>query len=82
MAAPSEDPVLDRLSPQEINVTIGTIMKMDMVRAVFVIVGYPLILGALVLELTAFHPLIEEYFTRFTAHSLAGGGPDRAGATG
>ncbi|MFB6361606.1 MAG: hypothetical protein ABEH59_09835 [Halobacteriales archaeon] len=70
---------LDRKTPEEIQNTIGTIMKMVIVGALFAAVGYLLILGALFLELTQFHPLLEEFFTSFTNHSLAGGGPDRAG---
>lgn len=33
----------------------------------------------MVLELTQFHPLLEEFFASQTQWSLAGGGPDRAG---
>ena len=29
--------------------------------------------------LTQFHPLLEQFFSTQTAHSLAGGGPDRVG---
>lgn len=57
-------------------------MKMVVVGALFAAVGYLLILGALFLELTQFHPLIEEFFPTYTEHSLAGGGPDRAGQSG
>jgi small-conductance mechanosensitive channel len=70
---------LDRKSPAEIQDTIATIMKMVLLGTLFAAVGYLLILGALFLELTQFHPLLEEFFSSFTNHSLAGGGPDRAG---
>lgn len=73
---------LQRLSEEEIQTTIGTIMKMVLVGAVFAAVGYLLILGALFLELTQFHPLLEDYFVTYTEYSLAGGGPDRAGQAG
>lgn len=57
----------------------GSIKKMLLAGAAFVAVGYLLVVGALVVELTQFHPLLEEFFATQTAHSLAGGGPDRAG---
>ncbi len=69
----------DRLPLAEIESTIGSIKKMVVVGALFVIVGYLLILGALFLELTQFHPLLEDFFVTHTQSSLAGGGPDRAG---
>jgi hypothetical protein len=52
---------------------------MLLVGGVFVAVGYLLIGGALFLELFEFHPLLESFFGEHTRHSLAGGGPDRAG---
>lgn len=55
--------------------------KLLMLGAVFVAVGYVLILGALYLEVTGFHPAIEGFFGEHTTHSLAGGGADRAGMT-
>jgi len=58
---------------------MGSIKKMLLVGGAFAAVGYLLIVGALVVELTQFHPLLAEFFTTQTAHSLAGGGPDRAG---
>lgn len=70
---------IERLSTEEIRSTIGTVKKMLVLGGGFVAVGYLLILGALVLELTQFHPLLEQFFTQQTAHSLAGGGADRAG---
>lgn len=70
---------IERLWTEEIRSTIGTVKKMLVLGGGFVAVGYLLILGALVLELTQFHPLLEQFFTQQTAHSLAGGGADRAG---
>jgi len=64
---------------EEVQATIGSIKKMLLVGGLFAAVGYLLIIGALVVELTQFHPLLEQFFTTQTAHSLAGGGPDRAG---
>lgn len=80
----TEEPsvTLNRLSPAEINTTVGGVKKMLLVGALFGAVGYLLIIGALFLELTQFHPLLEDYFVTYTQHSLAGGGPDRAGAAG
>jgi hypothetical protein len=70
---------LERESAENIESTVGSIKKMLKVGAVFAVVGYLLIIGALVLELTQFHPLIEQFFTTQTATSIAGGGADRAG---
>lgn len=64
---------------EEVQSTMGSIKKMLLVGGLFAAVGYLLIIGALVLELTQFHPLLEQFFSTQTAHSLAGGGPDRAG---
>jgi hypothetical protein len=72
---------LDRESPEHIESTVSGIKRMLKVGAVFAAVGYLLVIGALVLEFTAFHPAIESFFSSQTAHSIAGGGPDRAGAT-
>jgi len=58
----------------------AAIKRMLTVGAAFVAVGYLLIGLALFLELTRFHPLLEAFFSQQTAHSLAGGGPDRAGS--
>ena len=63
----------------ELAQTMGSIKTMLLVGGAFAAVGYLLIVGALVVELTQFHPLLAEFFTTQTAHSLAGGGPDRAG---
>ncbi len=68
-----------QMSAEEIQSKVGSIKKMLMVGGLFAAVGYLLIIGALVLELTQFHPLLEQFFSTQTAHSLAGGGPDRAG---
>ncbi len=70
----------DTNTPDEIESTLRSIKKMLMVGGLFAAVGYLLILGALALELTQFHPLLESYFTQFTQHSLAGGGPERTSA--
>lgn len=64
---------------EEVQSTMGSIKKMLMVGGLFAAVGYLLIIGALVVEFTQFHPLLEQFFNTQTAHSLAGGGPDRAG---
>ena len=82
MAHPTADPSLNRLSAEEITNTVSSIKKMLIVGAAFVAVGYLLILGALYLEVTGFHPLLETFFSQYTTHSLAGGGPDRAGVAG
>jgi hypothetical protein len=70
---------LERVSAQSVESTMGSIKKMLLVGGAFVGVGYLLIVGALVLEFTQFHPMIENFFADRTAHSIAGGGPDRAG---
>ncbi len=70
---------MERYSPERIESTLTGIKRMLMMGAVFAAVGYLLVLGALVLEVTQFHPLLEQFFTTQTAHSVAGGGPDRAG---
>lgn len=80
MAAGASTDVLPRESPEQIQSTIGSIKKMLMLGSIFAIVGYLLIIGALVLELTQFHPLLESYFGQFPNHSLAGGGPERTSA--
>jgi small-conductance mechanosensitive channel len=70
---------LERASAENVESTIGSIKKLLLVGGLFAAVGYLLIMGALVLEFTQFHPLIEQFFTEQTATSIAGGGPDRAG---
>ena len=80
MATEEPNVILDRLSAEEMTATMGSIKKMLMIGALFAAVGYLLILSALFLELTQFHPLLENFFSKFTAHSLAGGGPERTSA--
>lgn len=58
---------------------MGMIKKLLMVGAAFAAVGYLLVGAALFLELTQFHPLLDAFFAEQTAHSVAGGGADRAG---
>jgi hypothetical protein len=53
---------------------------MLVVGAVFAVVGYLLTGSALLFEFTEFHPLLEEFFSTHTEHSLAGGGPERTGS--
>ena len=79
----SDEPVsvgLDRQPTAEIEATVASIKKMLKIGAVFAAVGYLLTGSALVFELTQFHPLLEEFFSTYTQTSLAGGGPERAGA--
>ncbi len=71
---------LERESADTIASTIGSIKKMLLVGGAFAAVGYLLIVGALVLELTQFHPMIESFFQTYTDTSLAGGGPERSAA--
>jgi len=71
---------METYEPETILSTMSSIKKMLVVGAAFAAVGYLLVGLALFLELTQFHPLLEQFFTQQTAHSLAGGGPDRAGA--
>jgi len=77
----SSDPVddIDRLPADTVVSTINSVKKMLMVGALFAVVGYLLVGLALFLELTQFHPLLDSFFAEHSAHSLAGGGPDRAG---
>lgn len=67
------------LTPAEVAARTQMIKRMLMIGGLFAAVGYLLVGSALVLELTQFHPLLTDFFTTQTAHSLAGGGPDRAG---
>jgi hypothetical protein len=69
----------DDLTPEEIAGRVRMVKRMLVVGGVFVAVGYLLVGSALFFELSQFHPLLEEFFAGQTAHSLAGGGPDRAG---
>jgi len=71
----AQDPdELDRKSPAEIQSTIAAITRMLKVGAVFAAVGYLLIGFALFLEVTQFHPLLEQFFSTQSSTSLAGGG--------
>ena len=79
MAPEPEAPTFESLSPAEMQSTMGSIKKMLAVGALFAVVGYLLVGFALFLEFSAFHPLLEEYFSTYTGWSLAGGGADRAG---
>lgn len=79
MATDQASIAIERKSPENVRATIGTIKKMLLVGAGFAVVGYLFVMGALVVEFTMFHPLIEEFFATQTAHSIAGGGADRAG---
>jgi len=71
---------LDRRPTDEIESTVASVKKMLKVGAVFAAVGYLLTGSALFFEFTAFHPLLEEFFTEFANTSLAGGGPARDAA--
>jgi hypothetical protein len=72
---------IQRRSADEVEATIASIKKMLMVGAVFAVIGYLLAGSAIVLEITQFHPLLEDFFSTHANHSLAGGGPERtAGA--
>ena len=79
MATDQASVPIDRESAENIQSTVGSIKKMLLAGALFAAVGYLLILGALFLELTQFHPLLADFFATHTQWSLAGGGPDRAG---
>jgi hypothetical protein len=70
---------MDRLPPERIESTIASVKKMLVIGGIFAAVGYLLIGSALFFELTEFHPAIDSFFAENTQHSLAGGGPDRAG---
>jgi hypothetical protein len=66
--------------PDEIAAQMRKIKLMLVIGGLFAAVGYLLVGSALFFELTQFHPLLEEFFATRTNHSLAGGGPDRAGS--
>ncbi len=80
MATETGSVPIDRAEATEIKDTIGGIKRMLKIGAAFAAVGYLLIIGALVLEFTSFHPLIEDFFTTYTDTSLAGGGAERTAA--
>jgi hypothetical protein len=67
------------VTPERIERRMRSIKRMLMVGGLFAAVGYLLVGGALYLEFFQFHPTIEQFFATQTAHSIAGGGPDRAG---
>ena len=69
-----------RMPLEQIESTVGSIKKMLLVGAVFAAVGYLLVGAAIFFELTAFHPLLESYFTQFPNTSLAGGSGGTRGA--
>ena len=81
MSTDTEAAALKSLNTTEIESTMTGIKRMLKIGAAFAVVGYLLVGFALFLEITAFHPLLEEYFTTHTGWSLAGGGADRAGET-
>jgi hypothetical protein len=81
MAAETEAAALEPLTTAEMESTMVGIKRMLKIGAAFAAVGYLLVGFALFVEITAFHPLLEEYFTTHTGWSLAGGGADRAGET-
>ena len=82
MSADTQTVAIERMTPEERQSTLGAVRKLLAVGALFAAVGYLLVLGALVLEVTQFHPLLSEFFATHTQWSLAGGGPDRAGTAG
>ncbi|MEZ3164887.1 hypothetical protein ABNG03_11600 [Halorubrum sp. RMP-47] len=67
------------LTTAEMESTMTGIKRMLKIGAAFAVVGYLLVGFALFLEISAFHPLLEEFFATHTGWSLAGGGADRAG---
>jgi hypothetical protein len=80
MTEPSAE--TDEMAAVNVPATMASIERMVMVGAAFAIVGYLLIGMALFFELTQFHPAIEGFVATYTDHSLAGGGPNRAGVAG
>jgi hypothetical protein len=78
MSADTDDTTLERRSPEEMEATVRSIKKMLLVGGVFAVIGYLLTGSALVFEFTEFHPLLENFFSEHTNHSIGGGGPDRA----
>jgi len=80
MATETTDVPIERHGPETIQSTVSGIRRMIKVGAAFAAVGYLLVVGALVLELTQFHPLIESFFATYPNLSLAGGGPERTAA--
>jgi hypothetical protein len=80
MSDPNATVGVERRPAEDVEATVGSIKKMLMVGAVFAVIGYLLTGSALVFEFTQFHPLLEDFFSTHTQHSLAGGGPERSGA--
>jgi hypothetical protein len=68
---------LQRRSAEDLESTVASIKKMLMVGGAFAVIGYLLAGSALFFELTEFHPILEDFFSTHTNHSLAGGGPER-----
>jgi hypothetical protein len=77
MSADTDGTTIGRRSAEEMEATIASIKKMLLVGGIFAVVGYLLTGSALVFEFTEFHPLLEDYFSQHTEHSIGGGGPDR-----
>jgi hypothetical protein len=71
---------IERRPAEDIESTVSSIKTMLKVGAAFAVIGYLLTGSALVFELTEFHPLLEQFFSTHTQHSLAGGGPERTSA--
>lgn len=67
MATEKPNVTLNRLSAEEMTATMGSIKNILTIGALFAAMGYLLIRGALFLELTQFHPLLENIFSEFTA---------------
>ncbi|SDJ31159.1 hypothetical protein SAMN05216226_10283 [Halovenus aranensis] len=72
---------LERQSVDAVESTVESIEKMPLVGGVFAVIGYLLAGSVLFFELTEFHPLLEDFFSTHTEHSLAGGGPERGADT-
>jgi hypothetical protein len=71
----------ERQPLDDIESTVASIKKLLVVGGGFAAVGYLLVGSAIFLELTEFHPLLEDFFATYTDTSLAGGsGGTRSGA--
>jgi len=79
VATSTEAVASEPLTTAEMESTMTGIKRMLKIGAAFAVVGYLLVGFALFLEISAFHPLLEEFFATHTGWSLAGGGADRAG---
>lgn len=64
----------------DIESTVNSIKKMLMLGGVFAAAGSLLVGAALFFELTAFHPLLDNFFTTYPDTSLAGGSGGTRGA--